>query len=1201
MQPHEERLLDEFFDAWVDDQAARMTSEKTEEVEGPSAPPDERDLAALFEQAARCADALKHGWPHTGRGSRAEGPAPESLAASEPSAGPQPSTLNPQPSTFGRFEIVRLLGRGGMGSVFLALDPELGRPVALKIPHDVDGVGSELRERFLREARAAGALKHPGLVPVFETGRDGEVSYIVSEFCDGPSLAEWLAQRDAPVPVKMAARIVAELAEAVQHAHERGILHRDLKPGNVLLDAIGDSAAGDNAARTDEQRRGGRRSDSDARRETRTVALPFRPRVTDFGLAQLVEQESSRQPVSRRGAGASQSQSHEALATLTRFGAVVGTAAYMAPEQADGRRELVGPHTDVYALGAMLYELLAGEPPFGSGGPAETAATKKVSCVKPRRRRGDVPRDLEAICLQCLETEPERRYVSAALLQADLERFLRGEPTLARPLSQVGRVWRWSRRHPAVAAMIVLVIAAAAGLVAGLSIHTSRLAEALAATRKERSKARQALAQAEHEAQRAEQERRRAEEERRRAEEERRRAEEGERQARELLHTADMAQAIRAWRDGDLNTVSELLARHVPRDPSDDLRGFEWHLLEASLREQAEREFRHGAAVRHCAVTPDGKRLITAGDDALIRVWEIETGEPIATLARHLKVVREVAVSPDGRLLASGGDDDFVMLWDLETLEFVRVLGKHPTGIETVCWSPDGKLIASGARYSDVRLWSPDGELVFTIEDDGRHESLVFSPDSRLLYLPQKYRLAVWDLERREKVATRDPHGGAGPRAMCALAGGSLLATSDMHTPEIALLNATEFEFIAKLTGDCDYSSGFTVSPDGRWLASAGTDGQVRVYDVAGLGSRPADQTRSRPPEQRGVAIASFVHEGPTTAVLFVDARRLATTGEDGFVRIWDLEKLGAWRRVGPSWGALNPSADGNSFLFAGRTGDDALAFWRPSSAAGADGIDNPPQGVEWFVAEAHSRDRRWIARSSGGTVQLWDVERRRTHGQLTLDGRIVHRLGFSADGEHLAFFSGAGEDDHAAHICNVRSRELSRRLDLHAGCSDVCFSPDGQVLAVARDEGFLVWDWAADEIAFRVDAVAWGADALAWDAAGDCLAVSGDDDVIRLWDARTWQPLRQFTDRALDGVRCVSFAPDGRTLLAGGTDGTIRGWHMATGRPLGALYRTPHPQESIKDILVSPDGRWLAAATESHGLPGILVSRAFGEMASPE
>ncbi len=321
----------------------------------------------------------------------------------------------------GRFEIVRLLGGGGGGIVFQARDPQLNRHIALKIPRPEYVLTASRRERFLREAQAIAALHHPYLAAVFEAGEIGPVCFIAAEFCSGPTLSEWLRDRDDPVPCRLAAQLALLICEAVHYVHGHGILHRDIKPSNVLLQPLQSNITGGSFEAAQ--------------------SFGFLPRLTDFGLARVL--------------GADE----------LRTDAGVGTPSYMAPEQAAGNDEAIGIATDVYGIGALLFHLLVGRPPF-NGVDEETTRLLVVEhqLAAPRELRPDVPRELNAICLKCLADLPKDRYASADELREDLHRFLQGKPITALRYRRRQRMAKWCSRHPLVATLggtlaVTLVVA----------------------------------------------------------------------------------------------------------------------------------------------------------------------------------------------------------------------------------------------------------------------------------------------------------------------------------------------------------------------------------------------------------------------------------------------------------------------------------------------------------------------------------------------------------------------------------------------------------------------------------------------------------------------------------------------------------------------------------------------------------------------
>jgi len=527
------------------------------------------------------------------------------------------------PGHFGDYELLEEIGHGGMGVVFKARQKSLDRTVAVKMLLPGATSHPDYINRFRTEASAAAGLQHPNIVAIHEVGAHEGRPYLVMDYVEGRSLAQWIANLKSQISnPHQAARWIQTVAEAIQFAHDHGILHRDLKPSNILIDASG------------------------------------QPRLTDFGLAKRIAGDTS----------------------LTLSGQLLGSPSYMPPEQAAARHGKVSRRSDVYGLGATLYHLLTGRAPFQAATITETLdEVLNKDPVAPRVLSSGIPRDLETICLKCLEKDPHRRYASARELADELGRFLRGEPTLARPLGIMGKTAKWCRRRPALAALsgalaIALVLGAAGVL------WQWRQSEA-----------------------------------------QRRRAETGERLAAQRAYDSDINLAQRALADLNLGRARELLDRHRPaaqsaiRTPRSafDLRGWEWRYLWKQSRGDPSRILTNcSSMVWAMAASSDGKRLAIRERSGRITLWDMTVRRQIGELPGQ-GWHRALAITARGDLLAVGGnerteagiDQGVVRFWDLNTLKEDPRQVVHPAELNCLAMSPDGRWLATHGGDRTLRLW----------------------------------------------------------------------------------------------------------------------------------------------------------------------------------------------------------------------------------------------------------------------------------------------------------------------------------------------------------------------------------------------------------------------------------------------------------------------------------------------------------------
>jgi serine/threonine protein kinase len=493
------------------------------------------------------------------------------------------------------YELLEELGHGGMGVVYKARQTTLNRIVALKMLLSGPAIIAEHLARFRIEAEALARLQHPNIVQIFEVGEQEGRPYFSMEYVAGPSLAHV----GMPQPARSTAPLVEVVARAVHAVHCCGIIHRDLKPANILLQSHGKA------------------EDANARRgivpvgfaQKASASSTVTPKITDFGLAKLVKE----QPTDRN---------------LTEPGQALGTPSYMAPEQAWGKVDTVGPAADVYSLGAILYELVTAKPPFEGETPTETILQLlSQEPVPPTRLRPALPQDLETICLKCLEKEPHKRYVSAEALAEDLRRFQSGEPIKARPVSAAERVYRWCRRRPMVAALLAVSASLMLTLFATAFAYNARLQQALAKIQQQAERGHEQLGEIQQQAE----------------------------TEREQLVQQDVAMGMRHFEDGDA-FMALLWFTDALRLDQGEVSQEENHRIRIAMALQRCPRLAQllvaDEPVLSARLGPTGSWMLTTDRDRFVHVWDIMTGDSAGPGLQLDAAVLGAAISPDGHALA---------------------------------------------------------------------------------------------------------------------------------------------------------------------------------------------------------------------------------------------------------------------------------------------------------------------------------------------------------------------------------------------------------------------------------------------------------------------------------------------------------------------------------------------------------------------
>jgi len=1027
---------------------------------------------------------------------------------------------------FGDYELLEEIARGGMGVVYRARQASLNRIVAVKMILAGQLASDEEIQRFHSEAEAAASLDHPGIVPIFEVGEHEGQHYFSMGFVDGQSLAAKLS--DGPLPSREAAELTRKVAEAVAYAHEAGVIHRDLKPSNVLLEESRELRA-----ESQEQTKSVVSSTSGS---SPLSALSFRPRITDFGLARRVEGDSE----------------------LTATGQVLGTPTYMSPEQAAAKLGEVKETADIYALGAILYTLLTGRPPFQADNPVDTLMqVMNQEPVSPRLLNPHVPRDLETICLKCLEKDRRRRYVSAEELVDELQRFLNGEPIHARPISSVARAWRWCRRKPVLATTgaiaIVATIATVGTLAVSVVLVTQSRDKAIdLATEKD------ALAT----------------EKDKLAKTERSLREEAEGQ----LYSHQIASSQRALESDDPVAAARYLDRC-----GEDLRGWEYHYLYRRATCGARTFSGHAEPVRSVAFSPDGKHIVSGGGGkpGELKVWDAKTGEEIRNLEGHGNYVTSVAFSPDGQRIASGSFEGIIHVWESSTrrrllrFEFPGHIQGITRPVESLAFSPDGKRIVCGAQSNTPEVFDAHtGERILSLTGSrGDVTHMAFSPDGTRIVGAEARFMRVWNAVTGEEMLSVSEPGG---HVLCvAFSPDSQWIVSGSADKTIKIWNASDGQQLRTFEGHTVPVRSVACSPDGAWIVSGGGSlgkrGELKIWDATS-----------------GQEIVSL--KGHTSIVMSVgfspDGQHIVSGSWDKTLKVWPTserrESLTLKGHIG-SVATLAFGPEGERIVSAGK--DMTVRVWDIRT-----GEETQTQTFEGHTAQvnsvAFSPDGQRVVSGGGrhgdpGELKVWDVSTGKESLNLAGHTGPVASVAVSPDGKRIV--SGGGRRGHPGEL-KVWDMETGKEtLRWNGPIGSVAFSPDGEriVSAGLLDGMVKMWDSTTGQeilahrgfsnwlitVAFSPDFHRFARRPL----------TTRDPGALRVWNLDTGEELLTL-DGHTDVVCRVAFSPDGKRIVSGGRDQTLKVWDARSGQE--TLTLAGH-SGSVITVAFSPDGNLIASASE--------------------
>lgn len=1040
----------------------------------------------------------------------------------------------------GDYEIIGPVGYGGMGAVYKARQISLDRSVALKMILDRD----HDRDRFRREAEAAAALDHPNIVPIYEIGEYEGWPYYSMRLIEGGDLCQWM---NPPVDEFKAAQVVSKLAKAVHHAHRRGVLHRDLKPGNVLLDEHGE------------------------------------PQITDFGLAKLIDQKSH----------------------ATRSGSILGTPAFMSPEQASGNGREITTSTDVYGLGAVLYALVTGRGPFE----ADNALTvlrqvERDPPIPPRNIREGISADLNTICLKCLEKEPRLRYDTAEALADDLDRLLRGEPVKARPIRRPERTWRWLRRNPITAALLLSTALLLAILAIGGPWLAAREYMASQAAQKSRDAAVQAREQVES------------------------------RMADVFISNGHRVRSRLDWSEARLWYLSA--AQFAP-DRHKQIANW---IRAASLRTLAPPPVRSamfsGESMDTFEFHPTGRYLLCGDRHGRFVIWDLQ-GNQAPRAIGELNHVSCAAWSPDGTTLAAGTEDGIVA--QLASTDFKLRWSDRPGGrVRSIAFDSTGRRIACCFDNS-VAIWiaadeqqKPSRALVYEASKELLH--VEFRPAGDRLLVQDGAGVTVLDVGDQARFPVTPlfepvPHvppttstDSSFPHArflddesFLTIQAGSIeihdaasginrrsLATGAVHS--IALTGSSGSIVVGGRTSARLWHQGprpakfkgthrepvnaIAVHPNGKNIATGSLDGQVRLWSP----------DRNRP-------FAGISHPAAIAAVRFSpDGRLLATAQVDGLMRVWSIDhktfdwtELIAEIQTGRAAPLVSIAPDGKHWFISRCNPDEAIgAKWQLYSMSGevaepALELDGPfcaaamsPNGEALATVALTPSDATRQLPDTPSRLRFWKGPSREPAGSAIELPTPPVVLAYRPDGRQVAVLTRDGDlrliDPKSAGPHGVLAVKKPTQPIVDPLTAGLLYLRDGSSL-ISWNGGAEVAVWSTDTGKPRFDPMTLSGPctfvALSEDEQWLATATAGGD--VRVWDPLTGHPASAVIPHA-GRVHTVRFSPDGEQILTACEDCHVR---TIQWRKADQDYRSFNARSATFDAAFFPNGQWFVTASDNN------------------